>query len=78
MSRFNAGAFGTELCVVLEGTHDEYNKCEDDRKRTKMRIVEIKVGGAISYQLANTWCNQIAAQLNERDAASVAVARLTG
>ena len=64
--------------VVLNGSVKKWLKAESRENQAKFELVSIKIAGGISRELAITWAQQIADQLNENDSAAVARARLTG
>lgn len=76
--RFRAGRLkNAKVAHVIEGTYEEYNSKNTVAEQNAMTIVEIKIGGMVSEQLATQWCKEIQDQLNQFDIANAAVAKLT-
>lgn len=75
MTRFHNGALGNDRIVVIDCDEATYNKLPGS-ERIKHILIDIKVGGMVSEQLARTWADQLTSQLNQFDAANAAVAKL--
>lgn len=75
--RFHCGLSKNDtFALVISTTPEKYNKLAGDVQAVH-RLVEIRVGGAMSPQLAEHYARQICDQLNQFDAANLAVAKLT-
>ena len=75
--RFHCGLSknGT-FVLVISTTPEEYNKLTNEMQAAHL-LVQIRIGGAMSPQLAEHYARQICDQLNQFDAANLAVAKLT-
>lgn len=75
--RFIAGTNNTRTeALVIDISASEFNDLSVE-KRAKHKLVRIQIGGMVSEELARTWTDQIAAQLNQFDVANATVAKLT-
>lgn len=75
--RFHCGLSKNDAFVlVISTTPEEYNKLTNEMQAAHP-LVKIRVGGAMPLQLAEHYARQICDQLNQFDAANLAVAKLT-
>lgn len=75
--RFHCGLSKNDtFALVISTTPERYNKLTNEMQAAHL-LVQIRIGGAMSPQLAEHYARQICDQLNQFDAANLAVAKLT-